>query len=174
MNQSTRGGSNLSRPALLVTIAGGGFLWQSQAVAGALAGDFDLHYVSGEPREAFPNAALPPGQWHRVAATTTFAHSRPWLKAKNVLAGLWSAMRLMRSVRPAAVICVATSQAIPLFACARVLGIGTVFVESITRVSSPSATGLILSRLRLCDRLYVQWPEAVRLYRGALYRGSVL
>jgi hypothetical protein len=63
---------------------------------------------------------------------------------------------------------------VPLCFWGKLAGKTTVFVESITRVKRPSLTGRILSRFRLCDRLFVQWPEAVKLYKGAIYDGAVL
>ena len=159
---------------VMLTVAGGGFLWQSRNVALGLAEVAELHYVSGEPWHNLEGSGLPDGVRHEVPAVTTFADRHPLRKARNALRASFSCLRLMREVRPEAVVCVATSLAIPLCLCGRLLGVRTVFVESITRVNSPSATGKLLSRLRLCDRLYVQWPEAASLYPGAVYRGALL
>jgi len=64
--------------------------------------------------------------------------------------------------------------AVPLCLVGKLYGITTVFVESITRVSKPSSTGTLLTKLKLCDRFYVQWPGAAKLYRNAVFKGSVL
>ena len=159
---------------VMLTVAGGGFLWQSRNVALGLADVAELHYISGEPRHNIDGAGFPEAAWHEVPAVTTFTDRHPLRKARNAVRAFFACLGLMRRLRPDAVVCVATSLAIPLCLCGRLLGVRTVFVESITRVNSPSATGRLLSRLRLCDRLYVQWPESARLYPGAVYKGALL
>jgi UDP-N-acetylglucosamine:LPS N-acetylglucosamine transferase len=159
---------------VIVTITGGGFFWQSRAVAQALGEDFELHYVTPEDPAVWNGRGLPPGEFHAISSLTTMADRSVLRKIVNLLRTIRRAARIVGEVRPYAVICVATSLAIPLFVAARLRGARTVFVESITRVSTPSTTGRILTRLRLCDRFYVQWPEAERLYAGAVYRGTVL
>lgn len=166
--------SPASRPKVLVTITGGGFFWQSRAVAQGLAGDFDIHYVTPEDPAVWQDRGLPPGHFHSLSRVTIQADRTAFRKARNFLASLWGALSVMRKARPDAVVCVASSIAVPLCLWGRVLGKRTVFVESITRVSHPSTTGKILDALGLCDRFYVQWPEATRLYRHAIYRGTVL
>lgn len=162
------------RHTILLTVSGGGFFWQSRSVALSLAEQFEIHYISPEPEHAFAGRGLPAAPWHAVTRITTLGDRTFWQKGRNTVVGLRDAWRVLRRVRPEAVVCVATSLAVPLCMWARLLGIRTVFVESITRVTTPSATGRILSRLGLCDRLYVQWPEGERLYPNAIYRGTVL
>jgi hypothetical protein len=161
-------------PKVLVTITGGGFFWQSRSVARGLANGFALHYVTPEDPAVWRDRGLPDGVFHALPRLTTMADRSPWRKALNLISSFRHALRILRALKPQAVVCVATSLAVPLCIASRLLGVRTVFVESITRVSAPSTTGRILGRLRLCDRLYVQWPEAERLYPGAEYHGTVL
>jgi len=159
---------------VLLTISGGGFLWQSLSVARGLQDRFELHLVSAEPRHAFSGQSLPDVPFHLMSRTTIMGDRHWWQKARNVAAGVWDARRVIAAVKPDTIVCVATSMAIPLCLVGRLFGITTVYVESITRVSKPSSTGTILARLRLCDRFYVQWPEAASLYPNAVFKGSVL
>lgn len=162
------------RPRILLSFQGGGFSWQSCSVAKSLAQGFEIHYISSLPESAFPQANRPAGPWHTVSNITTLADKTMGRRLLNMIKGLRDTFRVLRVVNPDAIVCVATSLAVPLFICAKILRKKTVFIESITRVSAPSATGKILSRFRLCDRLYVQWPEAESLYREAVFRGTVL
>ncbi len=159
---------------VIITVAGGGFLWQSRNVAAGLAGIGDLHFLSSEPENNLDRQGFPLGVWHEVPPVTTLADRRALQKARNVARTFLRCRQIVFGVKPDAIVCVATSLAIPLCLLGRLTGARTVFVESITRVESPSVTGRLLSRFRLCDRIYVQWPEAVRLYRNAVYRGAVL
>lgn len=159
----------------VITAAGGGFLWQSRNVARGIASVGELHFISGEPETNLDRSGFPDGTWHEVPAVTTQAVRHHAIrKVRNVLRTFLRCYGILRDVRPDAIVCVATSLAIPLCVCGRLLGSRTIFVESITRVDTPSVTGRVLSRLGLCDRIYVQWPEAVSLYRGAIYRGALL
>jgi UDP-N-acetylglucosamine:LPS N-acetylglucosamine transferase len=109
-----------------------------------------------------------------VYVVTTKADREIWKKLKNILLSLRDAYKTIKSVNPSAVIYVGTSIAVPLCFWAKYFRKKAIFIESITHVIKPSLTGKILSILRLCDRFYVQWPEAVKLYRGAVYKGTVL
>jgi UDP-N-acetylglucosamine:LPS N-acetylglucosamine transferase len=159
---------------ILITISGGGFFWQSRAVAVALRDDFELHYVTPEHPSAWDGKGLPAGTFHQVSRVTTQGERGFLRRMANFAASVRDALRIVRRVDPDAVICIASSIAVPLCFWARVLGKRTVFIESITRVSDPSTTAKVIARFRLCDRLYVQWPEAERLYKGAVYRGTLL
>jgi hypothetical protein len=162
------------RQRVLLTIDGGGFLWQSLTVAHGLHPHVDLHLASPWPPGDFMGRSIPRVPLHKMTRTTRVGERYGWQKVVRFVQGLRDARRLIKTVRPDFVVCVASSMAIPLFIVARAAGVSTVFVESVTRVTQPSWTGRVLSRLGLCDRLYVQWPQAQSLYPGALYKGSLL
>lgn len=165
------------RKTVLLTLTGGGFLYEALALGQSLADDFDLAFVTTYDsismfREG--RTGIPVGDVHTVSKLTTIGDSAFLTKLRNALLCFWDSYKVVRRVKPDAVVCVGSSIAVPLCFWARVFRVKSVFVESITRVTSPSTTGRILSVLRLCDRLYVQWPEAVGLYRNAVYKGMVL
>lgn len=160
---------------IALTVAGGGFLWQSRRVAVGLAEVGEIHYImTAESQTRTVRDGFPTGQWYQIPAVTTYEGRHPARIVQKLLLTSYHCARLLRTIRPDAVICAATSLAIPLCLMGRLLGARIVFVESITRVDTPSLTGTLLSKLRLCDRFYVQWPEASRLYPRAIYRGSLL
>lgn len=161
-------------PKVLVTLTGGGFLWEAKSLIKAMGPQYEFHYVTTPDSGRDIPQDLPLGELHVIAHVTTLSDRSFWKKAQNVLAACRDAFLLIRKVRPDAVIGVGTSISVPLLLWGRLFGCRTVFVESITRVSNPSLTGKILANLHLCSRLYVQWPEAEKLYRGAICRGTVL
>ena len=159
---------------ILLTIAGGGFFWQSKAVARGLVDGFELHYATVEPAKVWIGSGLPQGTFHEISGITT-QMKKGWLsRILRFCASARDTFFAVRQARPDAIVCIASSVAIPLLLWGRLLGKRTVFIESITRVSKASTTGKIVDCLGLCDRFYVQWPEAVALYRKAVYRGTVL
>ncbi|MBW2570108.1 MAG: hypothetical protein JRD93_18365 [Deltaproteobacteria bacterium] len=165
----------LSKKKILVTLTGGGFLWEAQALIKGLGKDYDYQFVTT------PDAAgkvgvvdIPDGKVHIIAKSTTMNVKSSAEKVKNTLSSFRDAYKVIRKVDPFAVICVGSSIAVPLCFWAKCFRKKAIFVETITRISKPSLTGKIISALKLCDRFYVQWPEGVSLYKGAIYAGTVL
>jgi len=73
--------------------------------------------------------------------------------------------RLAWHERPRLVITSGAGLAVPFCAAARARGARAVFVETMARVTSGSATGRLLSRFS--DEMVVQWPELTAVYPGA-------
>lgn len=92
----------------------------------------------------------------------------------RMLASLVETFRLIRRLRPQAVLTLGTAMAVPLCLAARCLGVPCVFVESLTRVNEMSLTGRILYKLRLANRLYVQWPQLQQRFERTVFAGAVL
>jgi beta-1,4-N-acetylglucosaminyltransferase len=74
--------------------------------------------------------------------------------------------------RPSVVVSCGTGLTVPIFYSARLLGIRTVFIESMSRVETLSITGRIL--LGKTDLFVVQWPHLAERTRGAVYGGQLL
>ncbi|HUT57014.1 MAG TPA: glycosyltransferase [Planctomycetota bacterium] len=111
---------------------------------------------------------------YRVDAQRQLGRHSFYESIKRLLSGMLSCARAVFKERPDGVAVVASSIAVPLLISAKWLGIKTVFIDSITRVTKPSRTGRIISFLGLADRLYVQWPEGTAMYRRAIYAGRLI
>jgi beta-1,4-N-acetylglucosaminyltransferase len=97
------------------------------------------------------------------------AHSPTNRNIPNLLRNFVLAWRVVREVRPGAVVTTGAGVAVPFAWLARIFGARIVYVESLTRIEGPSLTYRLIRPV--VSRTYVQWPE-LRL-RGALYRGTV-
>lgn len=159
---------------MLVTVDGGGFLWQSLVVARSLHAHFDVHLVSAISRKSLVGHSIPGVPIHEMARATRLGEQRWMPRLVRFARSLRDARRLLAAIRPDAVVCTASSIAVPLFIAARMSGATTIFIESITRVSQPSATGRLVNAFGLCDRFYVQWPEATSQFRKAVHAGTLL
>lgn len=134
----------------------------------------DVRFVTGSGSRV---SADPLSESRAVVAirdVSTMQISGVFSQIYNTLAAVVDAYKVIKEVRPDVVVGVGTSLSVPLMIAAKLLRRKSVFVESITRVQTPTMTGKILSRLRLADRIYVQWPESVSLYPRARYAGSIL
>jgi len=74
--------------------------------------------------------------------------------------------------RPTSMVSCGTGLTVPIFYSARLLGIKTVFIESMSRVETLSITGRML--LGKTDLFMVQWPELAKRNPAAIYGGQLL
>lgn len=71
-------------------------------------------------------------------------------------------LRLVAEERPRVVVSSGAGPTVPFCAFSRLQGSELVFVETVARVTTPSSSGRLLSRIT--RRVFVQWPEAVERY----------
>lgn len=90
----------------------------------------------------------------------------------NLLRNLLLAHRLLRRQRPDMILTTGSGVAAPFVWLARLRGIPTVFVESITRITEISLTARISKPF--ATKLLVQWPELVEKYPGTEYHGRIV
>ena len=81
------------------------------------------------------------------------------------------AWRLLSRHRPAAVLTTGAAIAVPFSWLGRLFGAEVIYIESVTRIESPS---LALRLVRpAASRIYVQWPELLERVPRAKYAGTI-
>ncbi len=91
----------------------------------------------------------------------------------HLLVAFFRMALILAKERPEAIISTGAEIAIPAFVLGKVLGSKLVFVESLCRVSKPSATGFLL--YPMTDLFLVQWPQLAHHYgHRAEYAGAVV
>jgi len=145
---------------VLLVCSLGGHLTQMETLLPA----FDGHEVAWV---TYRGGRMPTGPG-RVHLLDNFG-LRPW----RYLRGLGQARRILDEERPDLVVSTGSEVALPFFLRARRRGIPTVFVESISRVSTPSGTGRLL--YPVADHFFVQWERLLPRYgKRARFAGGVL
>ena len=89
----------------------------------------------------------------------------------RLLANTFLSLRILFAEQPDVVITTGVLAVIPLCLLCRLWGAKLVFIESYANVHSPTRTGKFL--YRFADRFYVQWPELLKFYPGAVYLGGI-
>jgi len=89
----------------------------------------------------------------------------------NLLRNFVLAVRVVRRVRPAAVVTTGAGVAVPFAWVARLFGARVVYVESLTRIERPSLSYRLMRPA--VSRTYVQWPELERALPSARFVGTV-
>ena len=92
---------------------------------------------------------------------------RDWLFIVN----LYEAWKILRHERPTLLLSAGAGCIVPFALVGKVLGIPTIYLESLTNVSTPSLTGIIM--YYLADKFLVQWEDMLRRFPRAIYAGSV-
>ena len=73
--------------------------------------------------------------------------------------------------KPAVIISTGANIAVPLFFWGKIRGSKLVFIESNAKVYSKTTTGLLIGWLS--DKIFVQWPEMLKVYPMAEYHGVI-
>ena len=89
----------------------------------------------------------------------------------NLVRNLRLARRLIGGLRPKLIVTTGAALSVPFVWVGRLFGVNVFYIESVTRVASPSLTCRLVRPF--ADRLYVQWPELTRRVRGSIYVGSL-
>jgi UDP-N-acetylglucosamine:LPS N-acetylglucosamine transferase len=89
----------------------------------------------------------------------------------NLLRNLGLAVRVLRRVRPRTIVTTGAGVAVPFAWIGRLLGARVVYVESFTRIESPSLSCRLIAPV--AARIYAQWPELAQALPRARYVGNV-
>lgn len=90
----------------------------------------------------------------------------------NLLRNIRLARRLIAELKPRIVVSTGAAMCVPFAWVARLCGVKVFYIESVTRIDSPSLTCRLVRPV--ASRLYVQWPDLAKRVRGSIYVGSVL
>lgn len=146
---------------ILLVCSPGGHLLQMRALRPAWQ-DLDASWVT-----------LPGADVGRLLADEeiVLAHGPTNRSLRKFVRNLALAWRVVRRVRPDAILSTGAALAVPFFLVGRLHGCRLVYVESLTRTRSLSLSGRLV--YPLAHAFFVQWPEATRR-RKARYVGSLM
>lgn len=97
-------------------------------------------------------------------------HSR-WSALSAYMTTFGDCIRIYKRHKPVVVISTGSYIAVPLFIMAKLYGAKTIFIESNAKVYSKTATGKLVELFS--DRIYVQWPEMLSVYKNAEFHGVI-
>ena len=79
---------------------------------------------------------------------------------------------IWKQYRPQIIVSTGSNIAVPLFFVGKMHGSKLLFIETRAKVYSRSLTGILVRRI--VDKIYVQWPEMLKLYPEADYYGTLV
>ena len=141
---------------LLLVCSSGGHLLQLVGLQDAF-GAYERLWVTFDKPDA---RALLEGE--RVV----HAHGPTNRNVPNLLRNLRLAWRVLRTERPCAILTTGAGVAVPFAWIGRLLGIPTIYVESVTRIEGLSLSGRLIKPV--AAQLYAQWPELAEPSAGRI------
>lgn len=150
------------RAEILLACSSGGHLLQLMALRPAWEG-FSRRWVTEDASDTRSLLADEPA---------LFLHPPTTRSLSRLLLDLPAAWSLLRRVRPRVVLTTGAGFALPFAWLGRLLGARVIYVETVTRMESPSLSCRLVAPV--AERVYVQWPELADALPRARYAGSVL
>jgi UDP-N-acetylglucosamine:LPS N-acetylglucosamine transferase len=157
---------------IAVVLGQGGHTAQTFALVDHLGEDFQYLYMIGLLDRLTPKKIRRTGKVVPVLAPRLLPGDSRIMSVLRTLLTLLLSVIYFLIYRPKVVISCGTGLTVPIFYSARLLGIRTVFIESMSRVETLSITGRLL--LGKTDLFMVQWQELAEKIPGAVYGGQLL
>lgn len=120
---------------------------QLQRLTNALSTRYEIAYAS-----TVDTSALIPGH-PRVHVLRDFNRWRPWALFPTA----WRLLRVIASERPVAIISTGAAPGLMAVAIGRLLGVRTLWIDSIANAAELSGSGRIARRI--AHKIYTQWPQ---------------
>ena len=93
---------------------------------------------------------------------------RNLLQVFNLIEAIWYVLIL----RPRVILSTGAAPAVPFGLVGRLIGSYVIFVESLSKISTPSMTAILMQYI--ANKLYVQWPSLVSKLRSSIFAGNLL
>lgn len=150
------------RVEILLVSSPGGHLFQLLALRPAWEG-FARHWVTLDASDTRSLLA---------EESATYAHGPTTRSIVNLTRNLVLAWKTVRRTRPRVVLTTGAGVSVPFAWIGRAHGAQVVFVESLTRIDTPSLSCRLVAPV--ASRVYVQWPELEGSVRRSRFAGSLL
>jgi beta-1,4-N-acetylglucosaminyltransferase len=90
----------------------------------------------------------------------------------NLIKNFFLARKVLIEECPSVIVSTGAGVCVPFIYVASLMGIKTIYVESLTRITTTSLSGRMISPV--VNRLFVQWPELARKVTKAKFEGQVI
>jgi beta-1,4-N-acetylglucosaminyltransferase len=157
---------------IAVVLGRGGHTAQTFALIELLGHKFQYIYMIGIFDLLTPKKIRIPGKILPVLAPRLLPQDSKIMSISRTIFTLILSFFYFIFYKPNLVVSCGTGMTVPVFLSARVLGIKTAFIESMSRVESLSITGRLM--LGKTDLFIVQWKSLAEKVPDAVYGGQLL
>ena len=104
-----------------------------------------------------------------IGRTTYITHAeRNFLQLLNIFEAFFYILKF----RPKILISTGSSPAVWFGLIGKILGVKVLYIESISRILTPSLTGKLM--YHIAHKMYIQWPSLKKIFPKAKYSGNLL
>lgn len=153
---------------ILIVLGSGGHTTQMLKLLELLGDRYDYEYVIND-NDSVSSKKIN-GKIYKILNPRLFGNSKFMQMLKSVV-GFFQSIKIYWNSKLYAVISAGPGLSFPLFVCAKMLGIKTIFIESWSRVNTQSMAGKLC--YKFSDLFFVQWPELKEKYPQAIYAGRL-
>jgi glycosyltransferase involved in cell wall biosynthesis len=164
-------GEEQKRLKLLVVLGDGGHTTEMLKLVELLGSNYAYSYMLADTDKISEGKIKFQGPVYRVPPPSK-KHHRSWLNFWRVFGPAFAELRVLRQVRPQAILSTGAGIAVPIAAWGRLTGVKVIHVETGSRIYSMSLTGKLM--YRLAHLFFVQWETLQKDYPKAIYAGRLL
>jgi UDP-N-acetylglucosamine:LPS N-acetylglucosamine transferase len=155
---------------VLFTFGGGGHTAESLRILKEIGPGYEYHYLYLDEEPKVREAVPFPGEFH-VIIRPRHRDDNMARAVINVLRTFLTVRRIVRDVRPAAVIGCGPSLSVVAMWAGKLYGAKVVFIETAARTRTTSLSAKLT--YPIADLFLVQWPGMLRKLRRAEYCGRI-
>ena len=89
-----------------------------------------------------------------------------------LIINLFQCLKIWLQFRPRVIVSTGANLAFVMFVVGKLLGSKLIFIESRAKVYTKTATGKLVGNF--ADKVVVQWPEMLNVYKNAVYWGELI
>ena len=156
---------------ILIHLGMGGHTSQILRLLDLIGPNYNYEYILGHDDQTSAKKVRFRGPIHQIKNPRLMKDKSLIKVFFNMFPTTIQAYKILRKVRPKAIISAGPSMAIPLFWLAKMMRIKTIFIESWVRVHHKSQTGKLV--YPVSDIFFVQWESMKKVYPKAVYAGRL-
>jgi UDP-N-acetylglucosamine:LPS N-acetylglucosamine transferase len=148
----------------LVPLGSGGYASEVKQILDHLDPKNKFVYLTPMHAKSPENLRVHAGPCYSIPQFQTFTQRGYGRDFSAFIGTFFKTIKIIKKYKSDIVLCVAIRHSVPILLAAQIAGCRTIFVESLTRVRTPSNTAKIVYRLKLAQEFYVQWPQLRKFF----------
>jgi UDP-N-acetylglucosamine:LPS N-acetylglucosamine transferase len=159
---------------VLIPIHGGGWGYQLGEIVKMLGDNIEFCYMLQMDGQRPTHAGFPPGAYFVAPRFQNMGSGSILTSLRAALGTFIRTLAFMRRERPDVAIGLGSPASVFMLLAGRLMGCETIYIESITRVKTPSRALKVCRTLAAAKHIFVQWQELADVLPGTRYDGNVI
>jgi len=166
--------ANKKTKKVLISLTSGGFGFQSSQIIKGLSDECEFIYLTNKYGRTPNEAGVPDGIYFRVPEVQTVTAGNHFTTMYAFIVSFIKSLYFILKHKPDCAVSLSMPQGVFMLLAARLCGVETVYVESITRVNTPSKTTKLCLFLKASKNIFVQWEPLLSKVKGSKFGGRII